>query len=234
MPEIDLLQRHEYNQGNPKWFKPLKDLNALQRIPTSVQKPFVFGEFGFSPNGEADTPAGRESLHLHHGLWASVFNGYASTALYWWWDALVDPANLWLHYKGLAQFIRGEDVARMAPLPAQSSALFAAALALKKQDGALVWLRNTGYDQPSAQAKFLISQSTGERYTFAPKPVLDVAVTLDGLANGIYRVRWYDTLSGDMVSEEKVKTTQKRLVVKVAALPRDLAAKITRLNSLSD
>ena len=228
MPEIDVLQRHEYNIGEPKWFKPIKNLNALQRIPAQVQKPLMFGEFGFSPNGEADTPAGREGIHLHNGLWASVFNGFASTALYWWWDSLVAPANLWPHYKGFAQFMRGQDIARMAPLPVQSSSLFAVALGLKKKDGALVWLRNTAYSQPSAHTRFLMTLSSGEKYSFELKSVHDVVITLAGLVDGVYRVQSYDTITGEPMGESLAQSSNAQLNLTWPSLRSDVAIQITR------
>ena len=228
MPEIDLLQRHEYNPSDPKWFKPIKDLNALQRIPAAVQKPIVFGEFGYSPNGEADTPAGREGIHLHNGLWASVFNGYASTAMYWWWDSLVEPANLWPHYTGFANFMQGEDVATMTPLPAKANTIFAVALALKKKDGALVWVRNTAYSQDAAQTRWVLSQSAGEKYVFAPRPQLNVTVILAGLNDGAYRVQWFNTLTGEIVSESVVSIAQGQLVLSLPNLMTDAAAKVMR------
>jgi hypothetical protein len=233
MPEIALLQRHEYNREDPKWFKRVISLNALQRIPPDIQKPFVFGEFGFSPDGEADTPAGRLGIHLHNGLWASVFNGYASTALYWWWDSLVDPANLWPHYNGFAQFMRGEDIASMTPLTATSSTPFASALALKKQDGALVWLRNTAYNQPSAHTRFLISQSTGEAFVFEPKPVQNVVVTLSGLADGAYGVQGFDTITGDLVGEATAQSENGELRLSWPSVRSDVVLRLAKTNQAS-
>lgn len=229
MPQIDLLQRHEYNLGDPKWFKPNKDLNALQRIPAKAQKPFIFGEFGFSPNGERDTPAGREGVHLHNGLWASVFNGFASTALYWWWDSLVAPANLWPHYNGFAQFMRNEDVASMIPLTATSSTPFAAALALQKRDGALVWVRNTAYSQPLVHTRFLASQSTGEAFVFEPKSVQNVSVTLPGLVDGAYRVQGFDTITGALLIEFDARSENGALPITWPSLYTDVAIRLTRI-----
>ncbi len=142
MPEIDILQRHEYNSGDPKWFKPVSDINGLQRIPKKIDKPFLIGEFGYSPDNETNTPASKLGIHLHNSLWASAFNGYAGGAMYWWWDSSVEPANLWPHYRGLARYLQGVDLALTTPLTATSDTPFAVVLGRKTPDGAVLWVRN--------------------------------------------------------------------------------------------
>ena len=49
----------------------------------------------------------KTGVHLHTGLWAATFSGFASPAWYWWWDTYVSPLNLWGHYASLARFLEG-------------------------------------------------------------------------------------------------------------------------------
>ena len=224
LPEIDLLQRHEYNQGEPKWFKAVSDINALQRIPKKINKPFLIGEFAYSPDGERDTPAGNLGIHLHNSLWASAFNGYAGGAMYWWWDSLVEPANLWPHYQGLAQFLRGVDLAATTSLTTTSDTPFAIVLGRKTPDGAVLWVRNIGYSHALAQSRYLIGQSTGEKFDFTVPALKEVQLTLSGLPDGRYRVRWVDTVSGRVTREEMAEATQGQLPLMIPLLQQDLAA----------
>ena len=232
MPEIDLLQRHEYSLGEPKWFKPVPNLNTLQRIPANIHKPFLFGELGASPAGETDTPAGRLGIHLHNGLWASVFNGYASTAMYWWWDSLVEPANLWPHYNGLATFLRNEDLATLKPMTATVSTAdipkfpFAIALVRGTPEHALIWLRNIAYTYDAASTRYMITQSTGEDFKFEIKPQTGLTLNVAGLRDGIYHVRWFDTLTGALVTESSAISQNGVLSTAVPDLHTDLAAKV--------
>jgi hypothetical protein len=226
LPSIDLLQRHEYNAAEAKWFRPVTDLNLLQRIPTKIGKPFLFGEFGASTAGEGVDPVNRLGIQLHNGLWASVFNGYASTALYWWWDSLVEPANLWPHVRGLANFLRNEDMAVYKPMTATASVPQAVALALAKNDGALLWLRNRAYNYDLVHSRYLISLSTGEQFKFDLKPLTNVTVTLTGLHDGIYRVGWFDTLTGAKMREGQATSYAGKLVVVAPVFTSTLAAKL--------
>ncbi len=224
MPEIDLLQRHEYNVGDPKWFKPSNDINALQRIPKKINKPFLIGEFGYSGDGEYGTPAGQLGIHFHNSLWASVMNGYAGTAMYWWWDTLVEPANLWPHYKGVSKFLAHFDLATTVPLTSSIDNPFAIAMARKTNAGAAMWVRNGGYSQTLAQSRYNITKSTGERFEFVVPPLKDITVSLKGLPDGRYRVHWIDTLTGETTREESVASTQGQLNLMIPLLSQDIAA----------
>ena len=228
MPEIDLIQRHEYNIGDPKWFKPVSDINALQRIPKKIIKPVLIGEFGYSPDGERNTAAGQLGIHFHNSLWASAFNGFAGGALYWWWDTLVEPANLWPHYQGFAQFLQGIDLAKTSPVSATIDSPFATVLARKTPDGAILWVRNNGYSQTLAQSRFLISRSTGETFAFVVPPLKNVNLILTGLPDGSYRIQWIETLTGNPISADTVAVIQGRLLLTIPMLQKDWAAKLTR------
>ena len=224
MSEIDLIQRHEYSEA-PKWFKSIE--GGFRLTPNAPAKPLLFGEFGYSPHGEVVTPATKDGIHLHNALWASTFNGFASTAMYWWWDTLIAPANLWPAFKGLATFLRDEDIAAYHVTPAMSSNPKAIAMALQLDDRALLWLRNAQYDQGNASYKWLLSQSTGERFAFTLDTLRDVNVTISGLRDGAYRVEWFDTTNGLTIVVTQAMTQGGRLFVQAPAFSKDLVAKVT-------
>ena len=72
---------------------------------------FLFTEFGLDASGEQPTKFDNEGVQFHNGLWASTFSGFASAAMYWWWDSYIEPNNYWYHLKGLADFLADQDVA---------------------------------------------------------------------------------------------------------------------------
>lgn len=231
--EIDLVQRHEYKADDPKWFFPIDGgAGRYQQQRGLLPKPLILGEFGALSTEEKPTAVGREGIHLHNGLWAAPFNGFASTALYWWWDLLIEPANLWGHLKGISRFLADEDLALMAPTPAQPSAPSAVALALGNDRRALVWLRNRLYNRDEMQFKYGMALSTGEAndvtFKFDPPALRDITVTVMGLSDGEYRVTWYDTRSGEEIGADAASARGGALVARVPEFRRDLAAKIAK------
>ncbi len=185
------------------------------------------GEWGASPEREEPNAATRYGVALHNGLWAAPFAGMASTAMYWWWDWLVEPANLWTHFKGIAAFMRDEDLALLKPTLAKADNFAAIALALGNDRHALVWLRNISYNHDDVRFKYQIAMSTGEVFRFDPKTLRDVSVTVRGLADGDYMVTWFDTMTGETVASSGITSAQGQAIIVAPAFSRDLAAKIS-------
>jgi hypothetical protein len=225
MPEIDLMQRHEYNMS-PAWFKSID--GGFRLTPNAPAKPLLFGEFGYSPHGETPDPASVLGIHLHNAQWASAFNGFATTAMYWWWDTLIDPANLWPAFKGLSAFLRDEDLAIYRAAPATPSTPKAIALALRQDDRALLWLRNMLYAQFFATTRYLTTLSTGEPFVFKLDRLNDVQVTLEGWRGGAYDVTWFNTRTGQPIHTEQTIAQDGMLTIKAPAFATDLAAKVIR------
>ena len=233
MPEIDLMQRHEYNES-PKWFGFVP--GGVRLSPNAPAKPLLFGEFGFSSAGEKINPATQDGIHLHNSLWASAFGGFASSAMYWWWDDYVGVGNLWHQFKGLSRFVADEDLATLAPvsatvaLPDAKPSIMprAVALAMANKTHALIWLRNGQYNQSDVSARYLISQSTGEAFVIKLDELRGVTVSFAGLADGAYRVTWFDTQTGEPVATETTMVREGRTTVTAPPFARDVAAKISR------
>jgi hypothetical protein len=224
MPEIDLMQRHEYNMS-PAWFKPVA--GGFRLTPNAPAKPLLFGEFGYDASGETPDPASTLGIHLRNAQWASAFNGFASTAMYWWWDTLIDPANLWPAFKGVSAFLRGEDLAAYRDAPATASTPKAIAMALRQNDHALVWLRNAQYAQVFATTRHLTTLLTGEPFVFKVDTLRDVNVAISGLRDGAYRITWHDTRTGEPISTVQVVSAGGVLTTTAPAFTEDLAAKVT-------
>jgi len=234
MPEIDLIQRHEYIAEDAAWFRPIAGGRAFFRHMRDIPaKPVILGEFGAAFTYEQADALGRAGVQFHNGLWAAAFNGFASTAMYWWWDTLVAPANLWPHYRGIARFLRDEDLARFAPLPVSvAPAETAIALGLRASDRALIWLRNRRYRADEAAYQHSVQIATGQAseatFRFLLPALEDVWLEIQPLDEGIHRVTWFDTLSGDPLATVDASPADGRLRLRAPAFRNDLAAKLAR------
>jgi hypothetical protein len=231
--EVDLIQRHEYNANDPKWFFPTAGgTGRYEQQRGLLPKPLIMGEFGASGVIEKPDASARDAIHLHNGLWAAPFSGFASTAMYWWWDLLIEPANLWGHLAGISRYLADEDLALLAPTPAMPSAPSAVALALGNDRRALVWLRNRLYNHDEMQFKYGMALSTGEAsdatFKFDPPALRDISVTVLGLGDGDYRVTWFDTRTGAEIGADAASARGGALVVRAPEFRRDLAAKIAQ------
>lgn len=219
MEEIDVLQRHEYS-AQPRWFTSIP--GGFRLTADAPNKPLLFGEFGFSHVDESLNEANREGVHLHNALWASAFNGFATTAMYWWWEDYVDAGALWSRFRSLARFLADEDLATFTPTPVECDRNEAIAMGLVRADRALVWVRSAHYDQ----------QRLAERITRAEPISLpvqrDVQLRLRGLDAGWYRVDWFDPQTGAWLRSAESQAIGGVLTLTALPFERDLAAKAGR------
>ena len=234
---IDLVQRHEYSQGDPKWFAPA--LNAagqaerFQQLREQPAKPMIVGEFGANNGIERPEGAYREGIHLHNSLWASTFSGFAGTAMYWWWDNYIESGNLWPAYRGLAEFVRGEDLARFEPRRVQaqtSDGQRLVAMALGQGDRVLLWVRNWKYQHELALGRYVVERSSGqttaETYGYELSAVGPSTLTIPVSRSGRYSIVRLDTQTGAVGTRFWLRADGGRLNIPLETLVRDAAFKI--------
>ncbi|MDW8053887.1 MAG: DUF5060 domain-containing protein [Anaerolineae bacterium] len=217
MEEIDLLQRHEYSP-QPTWFRSIP--NGFRLTADAPNKPLLFGEFGFSNINESLSEQNREGAHLHNALWASAFNGFATSAMYWWWEDYIAAGNLWSHFQGLARFLVDEDLASFTPMPVAVNREEVIAMGLVRPDRALVWARSVHYDQQR------LAQRIAQEQAQALPLQRDVQLRVHGLSDGVYRVDWFDTRSGRWMSSDTVLITGGQGELLAPPFERDVAAKV--------
>lgn len=228
MPELDLMQKHEYTMRDPLQFFP-RGYTELARV---AQKPLLFGEFGNSTGTEDTSSLDQDGIHLHNGLWAAALSGYASTAMYWWWDSYVEPLDLWYRFGGLATFLEGEDLASLTPTPVEATGDLRA-LALQSLKHALVWLRSRHYAAEDARDDYIDALRSGQspsEWRFDPPVIEGQSVTLSGLTEGVYLVAWYSPQEAGWLHEETVAVVDGVLNLAVPSLKYDLAFKLKTLN----
>jgi hypothetical protein len=238
LPEIELVQRHEYNQGDPKWFRPLGEPPVrFRQVTDQPVKPVLVGEFGASADMENAVGAYRQGIHLHNALWASTFSGMAGSAMYWWWDNYLEPGRLWWRHGGLAEYLRGEDLGAMTPGPAKvDRARGPAVTAMRLQEAgagacgrSLVWVRNTAWQHDAALAQWVIARSAdrvkAKNFRYAAPPARDVVVRVPTAATRM-RVTAYDTESGRRMRAFDVDGTGQEVRWEEPVIERDIAFKL--------
>ncbi|MCX6048059.1 MAG: DUF5060 domain-containing protein, partial [Chloroflexi bacterium] len=229
MSELSFSQQHDYTGHDPiQEFKTA--FNDITK--TAPNKPLLMAEHGFSP-ADGDSALSFEQMHLHNGIWAAPFIGYAGTGMYWWWDTLFDKNNLWTEFKGIADFMQGEDLAAMHPTTATITTKGAQALALQNPQRALVWIRSDGYGVDAAQAAYskAVKQAIKTKvplknWHYEPPMVENLTVVLAGLKDGNYTAAWYSPAVLTWTNEIKVQVKNGKLTLAVPPLQSDLAVKV--------
>lgn len=98
-PDIDFTQTHFYlNSSNIE--RALA--GGVRRYLNDFEKPTLTGEFGLGPIPELSN-ADAEGIHLHNGMWGSLFAGGMGTAMSWWWDMYIHPRDLYYHFAPIAE-----------------------------------------------------------------------------------------------------------------------------------
>jgi hypothetical protein len=232
MPEIDIIQKHEYALQERAMDKDLADRVVADFTELAVSapgKPILMGEFGYSAANYGDDIE-ITGIHLHNGLWATTFAGYAGSGMYWWWDTYVEKYSLWSHYKGLSNFLAGVDLTRYTPFSAVEidgpgdSGSQAIGLGMHGVDS-LVWLRSNCY---TVQASVAALARTVGSQAYAPHLIEGLTLTLKEIPKGVYTVRWFHPQTAKWLEVQSVSTQDHRLNIPIPPFRADLAAKIIR------
>jgi hypothetical protein len=233
LPEMDIIQKHEYAlQENT----PNKDL--AERVAADLEilagdappKPALMGEFGWGGNEGYGNEIERSGIHLHNGIWATTFAGYAGSGMYWWWDVYVEKYNLWHHFRGLSNFIEGVDLSLYTPFNfltirgASGEPGLAFGMGLRGEDR-LVWLRSSEYTQQAAEAAWV---EAGKPSYFWYQPPLRTGLTLElaDMEEGTYSVRWYLPQTGTWCDPVEITAREGHLVIPIPDFRADMAASI--------
>jgi len=222
MPEIDIVQAHSYWGAEYDAAEyAIQDTDHLMR---PYGKPFFFGEQGVEDPGGA-VSSDPDGHHFHDALWASALSGAAGAGMYWWWHNYVEPLGLYLHYKPLAAFLRGEDLAARTWSPPHESRpnlpVSLVAYGLVARDRALLWIHDP-----------LGFRVVDGKPTSGPAQV-SASLNVVGLDDGDYVVEWWDTLQGKMVRQDTGLVNHSNhfgygLELKPPEFWRDIAARVVR------
>jgi hypothetical protein len=227
IPEIDFAQVHLYSSTDPA----LNFFDMYQKWAREIPaKPILFAEFGAEAGLESTESPDRQGLHLHNGLWAATFSGFASGAMYWWWDSYVDPLNLWGVYARLTGFFKGEDLALLQPVKVINSSTNVPTQALGNEDRLLLWLHDRQYETQAIQRardKLIIEgKKPADDWVYLPEALSYLKVTINTLKNGQYRVYWYDPTGARWLENAAFEVVGGTATLSVPAFQGDLAARI--------
>jgi hypothetical protein len=230
LTEIDFAQHHEYSTLDP--MENFPDIYDWEKT-IYPGKPLMFGEFGYSAGIEDLSSFDRWGIHLHNGLWASTFSGFATTAMYWWWDSYIEPFNLWWQFGGLANFLQGEDLAALRPVwKSRLSADTVRLMVLQNESHLLAWISNMGYDaqqiEPAYQTFVLGNKTPEALWQYDLAAISGLQLSLAGLDDGSYRARWYSPLTGQWLQEETIQVQDGVSTLLVPAFSADLALKVEK------
>lgn len=103
LPQIDYTTTHNYGSRDTS-----AALTAFHRRKEAYGKPHYVAEFGAGAMGE-DPRVDPTGIALHSGIWSTVMDGAAGTAMLWWWDNHIHPHNLYYHFAALSGFLKGVD-----------------------------------------------------------------------------------------------------------------------------
>jgi len=188
-----------------------------------LPQPFMVGEGGLAREvqtkyGLTADLADRDTtcLHVHEALWGGLFAGSCGTGMVWWWDAHIDRRNAYWRFRGIANFVRDVPFHRerfVVRTPALSSPALRAR-ELRGQSVSLVWVQHLWHTWWNAI------------HGRAAPEVAGATLALDGLAPGPYRVEFWDTVEGRILSVATGTATSSTLVVPLPDVSGDLAVKI--------
>ncbi len=189
---IDFAQLHLYSSADPATAFPELYRRWTKDIPG---KPVLFAEYGVSTTGEDNTSHDRQGLRVHNGLWAATFSGFASGAMYWWWDSYVDPLYLWPVYGRLAEFLKGTDLALLKPGSFTLTEKDVSVLVLQDSHTALAWLHDRKYEIGAMENQYYdltrAGNPPGADWIYRTDPIQGLDLAPSGLIDGAYAVRWY-------------------------------------------
>ena len=233
LPEIDFAQLHLYSSIDPAVDFPDMYQDWTAAVPG---KPVLFAEFGASVGGEDERSDDRQGLHLHNAIWASTFSGYASTAMYWWWDSYVDPLDLWSVFGRLSRFLDGEDMVALQPGKAVLSSREIPYQVLQNDHRLLVWLHDRRFELNALQRERGMAGLTGQtlpvNWVYLPPAVSGLTLKIINLQDGAYRAYWYSPHQGQWLQAVELQVSGGEATLSVPDFQGDLALKVLPANEV--
>ncbi len=225
-PQLDVADVHFYLR--PVEPRPYADEveaalgNAAWLREHAPAKPVLIGEFGLADPQWRPTKEMRESpeiVDFHNAIWASALSGTSGTAMFWWWDRL-DPRNHYPHFRPLADFVADIPwtTAELRKISATASGPETRLVGLQAIDRAYFWL----FDPAASWENIVIRQRQ-------PGIISAQQIEVSGLKPGTYRVRWWDTRSGEVAKQDELRIEDDTLRLVAPSWQRDIACKVVKL-----
>jgi len=198
MPNIDFSQTHPYRtQQGSTVFDPVNFYNLIASTYESIYgKPHVLGEFGYTSGEPAIEPHLSMVDNLHRGLWCGMFSPTPILPQTWWWDYFERNGDNYQFSAATAflnEMMRDNADITVASVSTTSSSSIEKYAVIAGHDR-FIWLRN--------------KTSTS----------LNPTLTMTGLPNGTYIVKYYNTTTGAWFNVQTKQITNGTLTSAVGTL----------------
>ncbi len=238
---IDYITMHYYNLF-VDW-RISRQIDRYRSMETG--KPILIQEFGPEAlRGSSDLNLEAYRAAYHNPLWIAVMMKCAGVPMKWTWygDPREEAMNIYEDYRMMYRFFQDADLAN-----GNLSTLELMDLTIRKKFEPLVHrgrnktvrIREGGMLSPveirgignNNRAYIWIRDIRYNVYelhkeNYAPQNMKDVIFQLNNLDEGLYKIEFWDTRSGEIKQSEQSESRQGKLRVKVPDFKRDIAVKI--------
>jgi len=229
LPGLDFVQPHAYIyedwEPTPKQYDSADLVVDLAQDFEQYRKPFLIAELGFQPSGGTNrlNKLDSQGIHLHNALWASALSGAAGAPMLWWWDNYVDTNDLYYHYRSLGRFLADVDWTGQPWQPIHDDGRTPLRMVgLRTDSQALLWFQ----DRRNSWHRRLVEKQ-------APTLLERFTTCVPGLRPGRYRIAWFDTYNGGMITASEADADGRGLFLQLSHLVKapDVACKVTPLST---
>jgi hypothetical protein len=201
---LDFSQTHPYGSTDDIY-------SRIVGFETTYNKPYVAGEFGYGWQGPGvDGTQSNYEREFHMGLWRGMFSPTPVLPLNWFWASFADW-NDWNMFNTAAAYGNPiiSDINGTLQVFTPSVGAGIESMALKDSSRMFVWLRNNTSSTISGRT-----------------------MTISGLQNGTYEVRYYDTWLGTYSTPTIITVTTGVLQSTIPSLTadKDIACRIVKVS----
>jgi hypothetical protein len=211
LPVIDYTQSHVYTEDLVSMFA------YLYEVYRSLNKPHFVAEFGRHTDDGVDAEDTKGRI-LHAGIWSSFMLPEGGNAMSWWWYDLIDPNDLYRHFKALSRYAAGLDRRGRAWQWVSGK--------IETDCGRDVHL--IGMAEPQACYAWVYDPDMvpwPKDEEALPRP-FNAMLRVANLSAGKWTIEQWDTYSGEVLSRKNVTITNGPLFMKLVSRGPDTALKI--------
>lgn len=208
---FDFVSVHTYDYHNTPFYAKLLSETAYLR--NKYVKPILFGEIGIEwRSGNGTYLLDHTGITIRQGAWGGLMGGGAGAASHWWWDTWVEKYNLWHNLQGAAKYSQLMNLSGKA----YSELRLDPSLVISEPKAKLM-----GYRTDDAIYGYLYHVDWNH-YQASPDALGPFQVSLASLGP-VVRVRWFDALTGELMSTEIVATQDGSITLSISSLSSDVA-----------
>lgn len=212
LSSIDFISLHSYSYANKSIIDKLPD--ELNVVYDKYNKPVIQAELGINWKSGFETYRDDpNSISLHQGLWAGMMSGAAGGSLNWWWDSQINPNNLYTEFIGAASYAKLMNMSGSDYHNLYMASDVTISNSFMKLLGARFDNRIYGYLYDKSWTYINYSGLVNKT---------NIMITIP-LNNGTYKLTFYDTTTGKIISANTITVTNNLVNINVAKVQYDIA-----------